>query len=110
MESPYPILTLATVLLNSPPNQMFCPQFLDLLLLFRMFGFPNHRGGDVEAISYVFNGDWVDRGAHQATPPTFLPSISLRPLLPARVLCIVMQSLHPPHHALRSPHSRPSLF
>jgi hypothetical protein len=41
-------------------------QFRDLLLLFRMFGFPSHRSGDVEAINYVFNGDWVDRGAHQA--------------------------------------------
>ena len=40
-------------------------QFRDLLLLLRMFGFPTHRGGDVETVSYVFNGDWVDRGTHQ---------------------------------------------
>lgn len=52
----------------APPCKVFGDihgQFRDLLLLFREFGFPCHRGGDVESISYVFNGDFVDRGAHQ---------------------------------------------
>ena len=40
-------------------------QLRDLLLLFGNFGFPSHRKGDVESTAYVFNGDWIDRGAHQ---------------------------------------------
>jgi len=36
-----------------------------VLLLFGAFGCPTHKGGDVELCSYVFNGDFVDRGAHQ---------------------------------------------
>lgn len=40
-------------------------QLRDLLLMFGEFGFPCHRGGDVETVTYVFNGDFVDRGAHQ---------------------------------------------
>jgi len=41
-------------------------QLRDLLALFAAFGFTGHRdGGDVESVSYVFNGDIVDRGAHQ---------------------------------------------
>jgi hypothetical protein len=40
-------------------------QLRDLLLLFREFGFPSHRHGDVECVNYIFNGDFVDRGAHQ---------------------------------------------
>jgi len=35
-------------------------QFRDFLLLLEDFGFP-----DDESPSYIFNGDWVDRGAHQ---------------------------------------------
>ena len=38
-------------------------QFRDLLLFFLEFGCPSHRCGDVEYCEYVFNGDWVDRGA-----------------------------------------------
>eukprot|EP00854_Cymbomonas_tetramitiformis_P010953 gene10953-12951_t len=37
-------------------------QFCDVLLLFKMYGIPDHHGGDVESVSYVFNGDFVDRG------------------------------------------------
>lgn len=40
-------------------------QLRDLMLLFGWYGMPTHKGGDVQAISYVFNGDWVDRGPHQ---------------------------------------------
>lgn len=35
-------------------------QFRDFLLLLHDFGFPDEQGP-----SYIFNGDWVDRGAHQ---------------------------------------------
>ncbi len=39
-------------------------QLRDLLALFAAFGFPGHmESGDVESVSYVFNGDFVDRGA-----------------------------------------------
>ena len=51
-----------------PPCKVFGDihgQFRDLLLLFREFGFPSHRRGDVEYVNYIFNGDFVDRGAHQ---------------------------------------------
>jgi hypothetical protein len=47
-------------------------QLRDLLLLFREFGFPSHRRGDVEYIHYIFNGDFVDRGAHQLECVTIL--------------------------------------
>ena len=41
-------------------------QLSDLLALFREHGFPSNRsGGDIELASYVFNGDFVDRGPHQ---------------------------------------------
>ena len=40
-------------------------QLRDVLLLFREFGAPWNRTGDIELCEYVFNGDWVDRGRHQ---------------------------------------------
>ena len=40
-------------------------QFADLLLLLGNFGFPSHKSGDVQTTSYVFDGDWIDRGPHQ---------------------------------------------
>ena len=58
-------------------------QFRDLLLLFAHHGFPSHRGGDVETTSYVFNGDWLDRGAHQLEVVTLL--LALKVLYPERV-------------------------
>jgi hypothetical protein len=36
-------------------------QFRDMLLFLYYYGFPSRIGGR----SYVFNGDWVDRGKHQ---------------------------------------------
>lgn len=36
-------------------------QFRDMLLLLHDFGFPN----ETTSCSYIFNGDWVDRGKHQ---------------------------------------------
>ncbi|CAK9042343.1 Serine/threonine-protein phosphatase BSU1 (Bri1 suppressor protein 1) [Durusdinium trenchii] len=42
-------------------------QLRDLLLLFHFYGRPDddEEEGDDEPMSYVFNGDWVDRGRHQ---------------------------------------------
>lgn len=50
-------------------------QFRDLLLMFREFGFPSHHSGDIETVSYVFNGDFVDRGAHQIEVCTILEKL-----------------------------------
>jgi len=41
-------------------------QLRDLLVFFNEFGRPSvGRGGDIEIVSYIFNGDFVDRGVHQ---------------------------------------------
>lgn len=61
-------------------------QFRDLLLLFREYGFPNHTTGDVESTTYVFNGDFVDRGAHQAEVVCLL--FALKVLYPSRIFLI----------------------
>mmetsp|Transcript_21068 Transcript_21068/g.30430 ORF Transcript_21068/g.30430 Transcript_21068/m.30430 type:complete len:725 (+) Transcript_21068:68-2242(+) len=61
-------------------------QFRDMLLLFSRYGFPSHRGGDIELSSYVFNGDWVDRGPHQLETVLFLFSIKI--LYPTRVYLV----------------------
>jgi diadenosine tetraphosphatase ApaH/serine/threonine PP2A family protein phosphatase len=37
-------------------------QLEQLLDMFRAFGSPNHYSGDINLVSYVFNGDFVDRG------------------------------------------------
>jgi hypothetical protein len=58
-------------------------QLRDLLCLFREFGFPSHRGGDVEVVSYVFNGDFVDRGEHQLEVVALL--FALKVSFPTRV-------------------------
>jgi diadenosine tetraphosphatase ApaH/serine/threonine PP2A family protein phosphatase len=61
-------------------------QLRDLLMLFCRYGFPSHHGGDIETTSYVFNGDWVDRGAHQLEVVVLL--FALKTLYPARVFLI----------------------
>lgn len=62
-------------------------QFRDLLLLFGHHGFPSHYlGGDVETTAYVFNGDFVDRGAHQLEVVALL--FALRVLYPWRVFLV----------------------
>lgn len=61
-------------------------QFRDLLLLFEAHGFPSHRGGDIETTAYVFNGDWVDRGAHQLEVVVLL--FALKVLYPTRVYLV----------------------
>lgn len=60
-------------------------QFRDLLLLFREYGFPSKRG-DIETVKYVFNGDWVDRGAHQIETVVLL--FALKVVFPSRVYLI----------------------
>jgi len=61
-------------------------QLRDLLLLFAHHGFPSHHGGDVETTAYVFNGDFVDRGAHQLETVALL--FALKCLYPARVFLV----------------------
>eukprot|EP00965_Chrysotila_dentata_P168807 5574218-Pleurochrysis_carterae.AAC.3 len=44
----------------APPVKVFGDihgQLRDLLLLFMEYGMPTHRGGDVQAVSYIFNGE-----------------------------------------------------
>jgi hypothetical protein len=82
-----------TVVRISQPVKVFGDvhgQLRDLLLLFREFGQPSHRGGDIECVKYVFNGDFVDRGAHQIEVVALLFALKVRLLL------------HPSH----TPHTR----
>jgi diadenosine tetraphosphatase ApaH/serine/threonine PP2A family protein phosphatase len=53
-------------------------QLRDLLLLWAEFGSPSHRSGDLDMCSYVFNGDWVDRGRHQLEVVTLLFALKVR--------------------------------
>jgi hypothetical protein len=49
----------STVVTVAAPAKVFGDihgQLRDLLALFARYGFPTHRGGDVESMSYVFNG------------------------------------------------------
>jgi len=57
-------------------------QFRDLLLLFHAFGGPDEK----HAPMFVFNGDFVDRGAHQLEVIGLL--FALKTLLPERVWLI----------------------
>jgi len=78
-----------TVVRVSSPTKVFGDvhgQLRDLLLLLAHHGFPSHRGGDVEAVSYVFNGDFVDRGAHQLEVVVVL--FALKCLYPSRVFLV----------------------
>ena len=58
-------------------------QLRDLLLLFAYYGAPTHKGGDVQTTSYVFNGDWVDRGPHQLEVVALL--FALKAMYPQRI-------------------------
>ena len=58
-------------------------QLRDLLLLFAYYGAPTHKGGDVQTTSYVFNGDWVDRGPHQLETVVLL--FALKAMYPSKV-------------------------
>eukprot|EP00928_Gymnodinium_smaydae_P061957 TRINITY_DN45907_c0_g1_i1.p1 TRINITY_DN45907_c0_g1~~TRINITY_DN45907_c0_g1_i1.p1 ORF type:complete len:747 (-),score=145.42 TRINITY_DN45907_c0_g1_i1:77-2317(-) len=58
-------------------------QFQDLLLFFDTFGQPQHYTGDIEAIEYVFIGDFVDRG--KSSVETMFLLFCLKVLYPERV-------------------------
>jgi Calcineurin-like phosphoesterase/EF-hand domain len=58
-------------------------QLRDLLVLFREFGYPSNHGGDIDGISYIFNGDWVDRGQHQVETVTLM--FALKVAFPSRI-------------------------
>jgi len=61
-------------------------QLRDLLMLFQQFGFPSHCGGDIQTTSYVFNGDFVDRGEHQLEVLCLL--FALKAIYPAHVFLL----------------------
>ena len=77
------VLSVVIVVVAPPGSKVFGDthgQLRDLLALFAAFGFPSHRdGGDVESVSYVFNGDFVDRGAHQLEVVTLLFALKVGP-------------------------------
>lgn len=56
-------------------------QLRDLLLLFHFYGRPDddeeEKENDDEPISYVFNGDWVDRGRHQLEVMVLILSLKI---------------------------------
>jgi hypothetical protein len=68
-------LTAKTLILNSDkslvdveaPCKIFGDihgQIMDLVQMFRLYGTPSHRVGDVNICNYVFAGDFVDRGSY----------------------------------------------
>ena len=72
-----------------PPAKVFGDvhgQLRDLLLLFAYYGAPTHKGGDVQTTSYVFNGDWVDRGPHQLEVVVLL--FALKAMFPSQVFLV----------------------
>ena len=72
-----------------PPAKVFGDvhgQLRDLLLLFAYYGAPTHKGGDVQTTSYVFNGDWVDRGPHQLEVVVLL--FALKAMFPSKVFLV----------------------
>lgn len=56
-------------------------QFRDLLLFFADFGFP-----DASGTSYIFNGDFVDRGAHQIEVVVLL--FALKVVYPTKIVLL----------------------
>tara|TARA_B110001452_G_scaffold190044_1_gene160224 strand:- start:633 stop:2594 length:1962 start_codon:yes stop_codon:yes gene_type:complete len=89
-EAAQTVLTAQPMVVRVPaPAKIFGDvhgQLRDLLLLLALYGFPDHHGGDVETVAYVFNGDWVDRGAHQLEVVALL--FALKVLYPARVFLV----------------------
>jgi len=56
----------------------------DILLFFDEFGRPTvGQGGDIEVVSYIFNGGWVDSAAHQVE--LILALFALKVTYPERV-------------------------
>lgn len=59
-------------------------QLRDLLLLFYFYGWPCQENSDEwENASYVFNGDWIDRGRHQLEVVVVL--LALKIVYPNRI-------------------------
>jgi hypothetical protein len=72
-----------------PPVKIFGDihgQLQDLLRLFSGHGFPIGCGGDIDVVTYVFNGDFVDRGSHQLE--VLLLLFSLKIAHPTRVVLL----------------------
>ncbi len=73
-----------------PPVKIFGDihgQLQDLLRLFLNHGFPiTGSGGDIDVVTYVFNGDFVDRGTHQLE--VILLLFSLKIVNPSRVVLL----------------------
>ena len=61
-------------------------QLYDLLALFEAYGSPNDMTGDIDDISYVFLGDFVDRGPYSLEVVSLLCSLKI--LYPSRVFLI----------------------
>jgi diadenosine tetraphosphatase ApaH/serine/threonine PP2A family protein phosphatase len=62
-------------------------QLADLMALFREHGFPSNRsGGDIELCSYIFDGDFVDRGPQQVEVVLLL--LSLKVAFPDRIVLV----------------------
>jgi protein phosphatase len=47
-------------------------QFPDLMRLFAKYGSPSEDGGDIDAVDYLFLGDFVDRGSYSLETLTLL--------------------------------------
>lgn len=61
-------------------------QLLDLLEFFNAFAWPDKRRGDIWSMSYVFLGDFVDRGAYSCDVVLLL--FSLKFLYPRKVFLV----------------------
>lgn len=61
-------------------------QLPELLRLFHAYGVPHHRLGDVHLVSYVFIGDFVDRGQYNLEVIALLMAIKV--MYPDRVFLI----------------------
>jgi len=61
-------------------------QLPDLLTFFKTYGSPNHRTGDIHFVSYLFIGDFVDRGCYSLEVMTLLLCLKLR--YPERIFLV----------------------
>ena len=61
-------------------------QLAELRELFRVYGSPNHRTGDINGFGYIFLGDYVDRGPHSLEVLALLAALKLR--YPSRVTLV----------------------
>jgi hypothetical protein len=84
------IVQLQPMVVRAPsPTKVFGDihgQLRDLLLLFREHGFPSNKGGDIESTTYVFNGDFVDRGSHQVEVACLM--FALKVAFPSKVFLL----------------------